>query len=433
MPFLHWDLEEEIDRLKQILQKKNSLRKGQETIEAPEAEDMVKRKDLNGTEKLYWMYLDQKRPLHARRTLDQFYYHTLPNTDERDRDQTALRHFRKQKASEEHFKPVLTMVDQLWMWVLPEIGQSPPTVITAFPQRCNRMTSPTSKSMTSLIYNIIDKAQELAVRTNGELAEVIASECSKIYLDATSDRKPPIQFLEIYNTSIGEIVSTAFFLGSYRTNDAIFQTDRETQRFKDFQQTISLKDPTGVKTSPELNPEVLKKMIDIKDDIEDLRQIKDIREELSIMSYLFHVQKEVLEVMDQAIRDEIDQVHRHPHLFPDFSYSTPSILTPGSSSFGAKERASQSHMLMTVHRNIDTVQRLEEYAERATTAVFAPILICMCAGLMCYRQTDPTATRFEEQASGPFAGTAGSKAHRTDRQAGKYNHVVYRCDNSVCK
>ncbi|KAM6505792.1 hypothetical protein FSOLCH5_013967 [Fusarium solani] len=278
MPYLHWDLEDEIQKLKKILRKKYGFRKAPETMKAQDAKEMIKKPGLNGTEKLYWMYLDQKSPLHVRRTLDQFYYHTLPNTDERDRDQTVLRHFRKQKPSEEDFRPVLTMVDQLWMWVLPEIGRSPPTVITAFPQRCNRMTSSTSKNMTVLIANIIERARELAVRTHGELAEVIASECSRIYLDATSDRKPPIQFLEIYNTSIGEI------------------TDRETERFKDFQQNIRSKETTGVKTPQERDPEALKKMIDIENDIEDLRQIKDIREELSIMSSLFHVQKEVLEI-----------------------------------------------------------------------------------------------------------------------------------------
>lgn len=350
MPYLHWDLEDEIQKLKKILRKKYGFRKAPETMKAQDAKEMIKKPGLNGTEKLYWMYLDQKSPLHVRRTLDQFYYHTLPNTDERDRDQTVLRHFRKQKPSEEDFRPVLTMVDQLWMWVLPEIGRSPPTVITAFPQRCNRMTSSTSKNMTVLIANIIERARELAVRTHGELAEVIASECSRIYLDATSDRKPPIQFLEIYNTSIGEIVSTVFLPSSHHTNSIILQTDRETERFKDFQQNIRSKETTGVKTPQERDPEALKKMIDIENDIEDLRQIKDIREELSIMSSLFHVQKEVLEVMDQAIRDEIDPVHRHPHLFPDFSDSTPSLSSSGSPAFDAKERASQSHMLMAVNR-----------------------------------------------------------------------------------
>lgn len=36
---------------------------------------------------------------------------------------------------------IITMVDQLWMWVLPPCGTSPSTVITAFPQRSVREKS----------------------------------------------------------------------------------------------------------------------------------------------------------------------------------------------------------------------------------------------------------------------------------------------------
>ncbi|KAM6511718.1 hypothetical protein FALCPG4_016717 [Fusarium falciforme] len=369
MPFLHWDVEDEVEKLKQILKEKRCRPKAAETTNAQDAENEIKERPFNATEMLYWMYLDQKSPLHVRRTLDQFYYHTLTDTDERDKDQTILRYFNDKSLRVRGFKPGLTMVDQLWMWVLPEIGRSPPTVITAFPQRCNRMTSSTSKGMTVLIANIIERARELAVRTHGELTEVIAGECSKIYLDATSDRKPPIQFLEIYNTSIGEIVRALFFPSSHHTDYVILQTDRETQRFGDFQDNITSKETTGVKTTQERDPDTLKKMIDIENGIEDLRQIKDIREEPSIMSSLFHVQKEVLQVMDHAIRDESDLVHRHPHLSPEFSTSTPSVSTSTSSTVDIKERAFQSHMLMAVNRNIETVQRLEEYAERAARAI----------------------------------------------------------------
>ncbi|RSL81667.1 hypothetical protein CEP52_017150 [Fusarium oligoseptatum] len=338
MPFLHWDVEDEIEKLKKILKKKYSLRKAPEAMKAREAEDMVKKTNLNGTEKLYWISTTTRCQ--------------TPTSETKTRQRFDTPESKKFQGTD--FKPVLTMVDQLWMWVLPEIGRSPPTIITAFPQRCNRMTSSTSKNMTVLIANIMERARELAVRTSGELAEVIASECSRIYLDATSDRKPPIQFLEIYNTSIGEI------------------TDKETKRFRDFQDAIKPikpKEVNGVEIPQEIDPDTLKKMIDIEEDIEDLRQIKDIREELSIMSSLFHVQKEVLEVMDHAIRDDIDPVHRHPHLFPEFSTPTRSLSTSGSSAVDVKERASQSLMLMAVNRNIETVQRLEQYAELAATAI----------------------------------------------------------------
>lgn len=104
------------------------------------------------------------------------------------------------------FKPVLTIVDQLWMWVLPKYGPLPPTIITAFPQRSNRDNS---KWLTALVTNILNKCDDLSSRTCYQVADVIVAECSRIYLDSTSNRRPPIQFQDIYRTSIGDIVSNS--------------------------------------------------------------------------------------------------------------------------------------------------------------------------------------------------------------------------------
>ncbi len=72
-------------------------------------------------------YLDDagSKPLHCRRTLDQFSYYMLDTTESRDRDQVLWRWGRKklEKAAKPgrtvrgDDAPVL-MVDQLWMWVL---------------------------------------------------------------------------------------------------------------------------------------------------------------------------------------------------------------------------------------------------------------------------------------------------------------------------
>jgi hypothetical protein len=67
-------------------------------------------------------YLDAARPLHPRRTLDQFYYSSLRNTDARDADQTiskwtgaGLRADGRLSAADDS---LLIMVDQMWCWVL---------------------------------------------------------------------------------------------------------------------------------------------------------------------------------------------------------------------------------------------------------------------------------------------------------------------------
>ncbi|KAK4445379.1 hypothetical protein QBC34DRAFT_164894 [Podospora aff. communis PSN243] len=77
------------------------------------------------------------RPLHCRRTLDQYSYHMLDTTARRDKDQAIYRWAKRQEGSVgttleggldiEKSLPII-MVDQLWLWVLPD-----GTVITSFP------------------------------------------------------------------------------------------------------------------------------------------------------------------------------------------------------------------------------------------------------------------------------------------------------------
>lgn len=58
------------------------------------------------------------KPLHSRRTLDQFSYYMLKSTERRDNDQVVYRWVDKQMGSNSS-RPIL-MVDQLWLWVLPD-------------------------------------------------------------------------------------------------------------------------------------------------------------------------------------------------------------------------------------------------------------------------------------------------------------------------
>ena len=64
-------------------------------------------------------YVGATKPLHCRRTLDQFSYYMLDSIESRDMDQVILRWGRKrlEKAGNVDDAPVL-MVDQLWLWVL---------------------------------------------------------------------------------------------------------------------------------------------------------------------------------------------------------------------------------------------------------------------------------------------------------------------------
>ncbi|KAK0748858.1 ankyrin repeat-containing domain protein [Apiosordaria backusii] len=371
MPYLHWELQAQQNKLKDIMETKKSLHRednGESLHRDRVKEELAKGPDeICGTEKLYWRYLDEEHPLHARRTLDQFYYHTLTDTKKRDEDQAVIRYYKdrnKKKALEE--QPVLTMVDQLWMWVLPACGKSPETIITAFPQRSNRMSTNTSKSTTSLVSNIIDRSRELPEKSAGELAQVIAAECSRIYFDNTSSRSELIQFLEIYTTSIGEI------------------TERETVRFDEFQANIRKNSEKSMEVASDGEPEgavnedpaVLKALLNVENDIEDLRQIKDIREELNIMSSVFHAQKRVLQAMDHVLREPKDRRNGHDggrNMKRTNSFPLTMASPFGIMDSGVEDRNDQwmyhSPMLEVVNQNIDEVVRLDRFAERALQAI----------------------------------------------------------------
>lgn len=77
------------------------------------------------TELLINGYLNlEGRPLHCRRTLDQFLYYMLPSTEARDIDQVVYRWAKRERKEDAAcYRPII-MVDQLWLWVLHD-GLSP--------------------------------------------------------------------------------------------------------------------------------------------------------------------------------------------------------------------------------------------------------------------------------------------------------------------
>jgi hypothetical protein len=56
--------------------------------------------------------------LHIRRSLDQYHYHALSDTGNRDNDQLVSRMFDKDRDDQLKGPRVLMVVDQLWLWVL---------------------------------------------------------------------------------------------------------------------------------------------------------------------------------------------------------------------------------------------------------------------------------------------------------------------------
>lgn len=101
------------------------------------------------------------------------------------------------------------------MFVLPQCGKSPATVITAFPERSNRTreNKPDEEYTTALIDNIIKRYSDVPPRHGYDLARIIAAECSRIYFDRTGGRDPSIKFLDIYSKSIAALVRASSSIG----------------------------------------------------------------------------------------------------------------------------------------------------------------------------------------------------------------------------
>lgn len=63
-------------------------------------------------------YLRSPKPVHCRRTLDQFSYYMLSSTETRDKSQVAYKWAKDTKACDKAKDRPIIMVDQLWVWIL---------------------------------------------------------------------------------------------------------------------------------------------------------------------------------------------------------------------------------------------------------------------------------------------------------------------------
>ena len=158
-------------------------------------------------------YLTDDHPLHMRRTMDQYYYHTLTDTAERDNAQVVGRY-----QAENNMQPrILTMVDQLWLWVLYGGSGKPDIVVTCFPlvetQGITEHPDPDGLTnvLTCVKHRLLD--EPASVQTAYDLAGLIVATCSRVCFDRASVLsfgKSTLQLPELYETEISKIVSPIF-------------------------------------------------------------------------------------------------------------------------------------------------------------------------------------------------------------------------------
>ncbi|KAN0096257.1 hypothetical protein V8E51_015062 [Hyaloscypha variabilis] len=239
-------------------------------------------------EKLIEKHLSRRPPLHPRRTLDQSYYWTLKDTCSRDRDQVVYRgtapspkllllhsgctkdNPKKDKACPqctENVKkvPRVVMVDQLWMWILDEN-----TIITSFPKRWGR-NKPDPSAVQKCIRTRLRAARVDEVRCVYDLGIIILDQVSRVFFDRTQPTDLQPQVIDSFANAIGKV------------------THKQTVAFDHFWECTQLVSK-GYNSRDETAFTSVKKwqdtLLDINPEGDLLREIKDILDELFIITLI---------------------------------------------------------------------------------------------------------------------------------------------------
>ncbi|MCJ1353318.1 MAG: hypothetical protein MMC33_003303 [Icmadophila ericetorum] len=217
--------------------------------------------------------------LHPRRTLDQFYYYMLDDTEERDKSQVVYKWGQKARTSRwsSHkttfsADPYIMMVDQLWLWVVDDF-----TVITSFPETWGK----TSKDDVSqrICAHIRDVKNRAPITTAPDLAAVLI----KHYVNVLGRVKGPeyIRFIEFFESSVGEAA------------------DQETTLFAEFQAVSAELNKRDINAETARN--LLENLFNIERETELLKQVKDIEDELNVILEVLEKQCEVMEEIGATI------------------------------------------------------------------------------------------------------------------------------------
>lgn len=320
LPYLHWDTFKNMQRQAAIIKKRS-----EQAHARPVIPEIARSKSM--THKLIWQHLTSDRPVHCRRTLDQYGYPSLRNTAVRDADQILYKRTKRKSEAESSQEPPVKeklssrssagpkrrlngdddndakvlMVDQLWLWIMDN-----QTVITFFAAK-------EKEENDGGLWREGDLRSEIYQDINGDFA----SQCAD-----------PLDFAAL---AVMHAVKAMF-------GDGV--TDRDLQVFRIFEEYISIL--TEQQTSSfkyfrnnhrwekakDINAA---QHIDNRKDLDALLELRDIEDELNTIDRLIREQQacvmdmelqyknrappdkginglEFLQVAAQLLKDHLDQV-----------------------------------------------------------------------------------------------------------------------------
>lgn len=278
LPYLHWDTFQNMNMRAKTVDKRRK-----QTHSRPIDHGIATGASIES--KLIWQYLQSERPVHCRRTLDQYGYPSLHNTAVRDGDQILYkrtkpeaktaqpkepmrrqeRHSNRLASSGEPQPPLddviakVLMVDQLWLWIL-----NNETVITfAAPKEEEDSDGEVWKQgdLRTNIYKDISGDYARQCHDPFDFAALVVLHAIKTLLENTTDRN--LQVFRIFEEYISIL------------------TERQTTSFKDFRNFQTYQ------SSKDIDVNRLPRYVDNRGDLDDLLELRDIQDELNTMRKLF--------------------------------------------------------------------------------------------------------------------------------------------------
>ncbi|OTB15425.1 hypothetical protein K445DRAFT_318277 [Daldinia sp. EC12] len=281
MPFLHYETDERRRKMSSAIRNAYERR---HLIETSSRDSLI-----------IHAYLNSNPPLHPRRTLDQFFYHGI-DTSARDTDQVVYRYCKRYS-----LEPKVFMVDQLWLWI---IGKD--LIFTCFPQRWDQPKQDPLNVLDGIIEETNAKTRP-PIGSVYDLAMLITSRCSGTFDRHRLDDQD-FQFLDMFESSIGVVTDRESQLFS-RFNRASAQSAQWLQYHR---RRRSMSRPARLPSFGTADPwegsgmdQFPDALLDIGVETSLLAEIKDIRDELSIIAVLLDSQVSALGDFEDQITEEL--------------------------------------------------------------------------------------------------------------------------------
>ncbi|KAK8877584.1 ankyrin repeat protein [Apiospora arundinis] len=278
MPYLHYETDE-------------SRQKMMDAIKIVSSASQASSRDKTPDTLLLEAYLNNKPSLHPRRTLDQFFYRGI-DTSARDRDQVVYRY------CEDHgHERKVFMVDQLWVLVL-----NKDLIITCFPERWDLKKN--QKDPLGVLDGIVAEMNAKTrppVRSVYHMAILVSGRCSGMFSRHRADDQD-YQFLDMFESSVGRVTEdlTHLFHHFEQASSQSRQWSRPSRRSKlrSGKNKKKNKPPTEESSS-------FDRLLDIGSETSLLTEVRDIRDELNILTMILNSQLWTLGDLKNCLVEEL--------------------------------------------------------------------------------------------------------------------------------